>query len=143
MSEAAATSRADAALAGWTALATDTTMTSLPAGMHDAIVADATTAQTEIGTLASQVSGATSSDLAHLTNRLRALDPSALQVELTDLDTALAAYTGDPTDLLSGVVDALAAFDPAGHPTHLQPLVGAVQDAAAAVAAANAAAPTP
>ncbi|MDX6325533.1 MAG: hypothetical protein QOK15_1887 [Nocardioidaceae bacterium] len=142
-SEAAVTARADAVIAGWTALTDDTTLTSLPTVLHDALVADAAAAEAEVQTLAPQVTGAGSSQLAHLAHQLRALDPTALQVALTDLDTALAAYTGDPTDLLGGVTGALGDLDVAGHPTHLQALVGAVREAAAEVAAANAAVPAP
>jgi hypothetical protein len=142
-SEAAASARADAALAGWTALATDTTLTSLPTELHDALVADAAAAGAEIEALAPQIAGASSPELAHLVNRLRALDPTALQAALADLDTALAAYTGDPTDLLTGALAELTNFDPTGRQPHLQALVGAVLDAADAVAAANAAVPAP
>lgn len=142
-SEAAATALATADDAGWAALAADTTLTGLPTSMHDTVVADAAAAQTQVDALAPQITGARTPQLAHLVNRLRALDPTRLQAALTDLNTALSAYTGDPTNLLTGVVDALAAFNPAGHPTGLQALAGAVEDAAQAVAAANAAAPTP
>lgn len=142
-SEAAATARAAAALAGWSALATDTALTSLPAGLHDVLVADAASAQAQVETLSPQIAGASSRQLAHLVDQLRSLDPSRLQAALSDLDTALSTYQGDPTDLLSGVTDALAAFDAAGRPTHLQALVGAVEAATEAVAAAGEPVPAP
>ena len=133
-SEAAATARADAALAAWAALTTDPAVTSLPADLQAALATVAAGATAEIQALEPQIAGASSRDLAHLVNRLRALDPTSLQDALGELSTALAAYDGDPTDLLSGVVDALAGFDATARHPHLQAVVGAVRAAAEAVA---------
>ena len=142
-SEAAATARADAALAAWAALPTDPSLTSLPSDVLAAVTAVAAAATTEIEGLKAQVPGAISRDLAHLVNRLRSLDPTALQEALGELSTVLAAYDGDPTALLTGVGDALAGFDPTARHPHLQAVVAAVRAAAEAVAEATAEAGAP
>jgi hypothetical protein len=136
-SEAAATARAEEALTGWTAVATDPALAGLPSDLQAAIVTAATAAATEIQALSPQIAGASSPELAHLVNRLRSLDPVALQGALGDLGAALQGYAGDPTDLLAGVAAALGDFDAAGHPTHLQALTEAVQEAAAAITAGS------
>ena len=129
-SEAAATARADAALAGWSALAADPALAGLPSDLQAALTDLAASATTEIQSLETQIPGASSRDLAHLVNRLRALDPTSLKGSLDILSSALAAYDGDPTDLLTGVADAVAAFDATARHPHLQSVVRAVVAAA-------------
>jgi hypothetical protein len=140
-STAAVSALADTDLAEWAAVAAGSTSTGIPADLLGTLQADAAAAQAEVEALVPQIADANSSQLAHLRNELRSLDPTRLQAALTDLDTALAAYAGDPTDLLGGVAVALTGFDPADVHSHLQALTGAVRDAAEAVTAATATAP--